>query len=91
MKPWDGKVPELKLSDSPTLSGDSSRSFSLALHIGRTFRGKWTHEARRVIDVFRIPIREKGTDERTRTADLLIASDPSGVAGGCRGLQIPHF
>ena len=70
MKPWDGKVPELKLSDSPTLSGDSSRSFSLALHIGWTFRGKWTHEARRVIDVFRIPIREKGTDERTRTADL---------------------
>jgi hypothetical protein len=30
-------------------------------------------------------------DERTRTADLLITSDPSGVAGDCSGLQIPHF
>jgi hypothetical protein len=30
-------------------------------------------------------------DERTRTADLLITSDPSGVAGVCTGLQIPHF
>ena len=30
-------------------------------------------------------------DERTRTADLLITSDHSGVAGGCRGLQIPHI
>ena len=29
--------------------------------------------------------------ERTRTADLLITSDPSGVAGVCRGLQIPHI
>jgi hypothetical protein len=30
-------------------------------------------------------------DERTRTADLLITSDHSGVAGVCRGLQIPHI
>src|SRR5215203_4471747 len=30
-------------------------------------------------------------DERTRTADLLITSDRSGVAGVCRGLQIPHI
>ena len=30
-------------------------------------------------------------DERTRTADLLITSDNSYVAGTCRGLQIPHF
>jgi hypothetical protein len=30
-------------------------------------------------------------DERTRTADLLITSDRSGVAGACRGLQIPHI
>jgi hypothetical protein len=30
-------------------------------------------------------------DERTRTADLLITSDPSGVAGMCRGLQNRHF
>src|SRR5215208_2895190 len=30
-------------------------------------------------------------DERTRTADLLITSDHSGVAGVCTGLQIPHF
>ena len=29
-------------------------------------------------------------DERTRTADLLITSDNSCVAGVCRGLQIPH-
>src|SRR5829696_3025979 len=28
-------------------------------------------------------------DERTRTALLLITSDHSGVAGGCRGLQNP--
>jgi hypothetical protein len=30
-------------------------------------------------------------DERTRTADLLITSDPSGVAEGCRVLQIPQI
>src|SRR5918995_1191073 len=30
-------------------------------------------------------------DERSRIADLLITSDPSGVAGVCRRLQIPHF
>jgi hypothetical protein len=30
-------------------------------------------------------------DERTRTADLLITSDPSGVAGVCRGLQNLHI
>ena len=29
-------------------------------------------------------------DERTRTADLLITSVRSVVAGRCRGLQIPH-
>src|SRR5829696_3417289 len=30
-------------------------------------------------------------DERTRTAFLLITSDHSGVAGVCRGLQMPHI
>jgi RNA polymerase sigma-70 factor (ECF subfamily) len=30
-------------------------------------------------------------DERTRTADLLITSDNSAVAGACRSLQIPHI
>jgi hypothetical protein len=30
-------------------------------------------------------------DERTRTADLLITSDPSHVAGVCLGLQIRHI
>ena len=30
-------------------------------------------------------------DERTRTADLLITSDASGVAGVCMSLQIPHI
>jgi hypothetical protein len=30
-------------------------------------------------------------DERTRTADLLITSDHSDVAGVCRGLQMPHI
>jgi hypothetical protein len=30
-------------------------------------------------------------DERTRTADLLITSDQSGVAGVCTALQNPHF
>jgi hypothetical protein len=34
---------------------------------------------------------EQRADERTRTADLLITSDHSGVAGVCRGLQIPHI
>ncbi len=34
---------------------------------------------------------KKRADERTRTADLLITSDRSGVAGTCTGLQIPHF
>jgi hypothetical protein len=33
----------------------------------------------------------KRADERTRTADLLITSDHSGVAGVCRRLQIPHI
>src|SRR5215218_1362293 len=32
----------------------------------------------------------KRADERTRTADLLITSVRSVVAGRCRGLQIPH-
>jgi len=32
----------------------------------------------------------KRADERTRTADLLITSDYSGVAGACTDLQIPH-
>src|SRR5215208_872941 len=35
--------------------------------------------------------RKKRADERTRTADLLITSDASGVAGVCTGLQIPHI
>ena len=34
---------------------------------------------------------KKRADERTRTADLLITSDHSGVAGGCTGMQIPHI
>jgi hypothetical protein len=34
---------------------------------------------------------KKRADERTRTADLLITSDRSRVAGVCTGLQIPHF
>jgi hypothetical protein len=34
---------------------------------------------------------KKRADERTRTADLLITSDQSGVAGVCLGLQIPHI
>jgi hypothetical protein len=34
---------------------------------------------------------KRRADERTRTADLLITSDRSGVAGVCTGLQIPHF
>jgi hypothetical protein len=33
---------------------------------------------------------KKRADERTRTADLLITSDPSGVAGMCTELQTPH-
>src|SRR5918911_3414510 len=34
---------------------------------------------------------KRRADERTRTADLLITSDHSGVAGVCTGLQIPHI
>ena len=34
---------------------------------------------------------KRGADERTRTADLLITSDRSCVAGVCRGLQMPHI
>ena len=40
--------------------------------------------------VFPLSIRKKRADERTRTADLLITSDNSGVAEVCRSLQIPH-
>jgi hypothetical protein len=34
---------------------------------------------------------KKRADERTQTADLLITSDNSRVAGVCRGLQMPHI
>jgi hypothetical protein len=34
---------------------------------------------------------KKRANERTRTADLLITSDPSGVAWVCLGLQSPIF
>jgi hypothetical protein len=34
---------------------------------------------------------KRRADERTRTADLLITSVRSGVAGVCRGLQMPHI
>jgi hypothetical protein len=30
-------------------------------------------------------------DERTRTAFLLVTGDPSGVAEGCMGMQMPHI
>jgi hypothetical protein len=33
---------------------------------------------------------KRGADERTRTADLLITSVRSHVAGACTGLQISH-
>jgi hypothetical protein len=33
---------------------------------------------------------KRGADERTRTADLLITSVRSLVAGRCTALQIPH-
>jgi hypothetical protein len=36
-------------------------------------------------------LENRRADERTRTADLLITSDRSCVAGVCRGLQMPHF
>src|SRR5215211_3053028 len=32
-------------------------------------------------------LQNRGADERTRTADLLITSDHSGVAGGCGGCE----
>jgi hypothetical protein len=35
--------------------------------------------------------RKNRADERTRTADLLITSDHSSVAGVCRRLQMPHI
>ena len=41
--------------------------------------------------LFRLSKPKKRADERTRTADLLITSDHSGVAGVCTGLQISHF
>src|SRR5215217_8045936 len=44
-----------------------------------------------VVAVIQLTYTDSGrADERTRTADLLITSDPSGVAGGCPGLQLPH-
>jgi hypothetical protein len=39
----------------------------------------------------RSPSRFKRADERTRTAHLLITSEPMGVAGVCTGLQITHI
>jgi hypothetical protein len=39
-----------------------------------------------------VPVhRVQRADERTRTADLLIRSDQSGVAGVCAGLQFPYI
>jgi hypothetical protein len=35
--------------------------------------------------------RKRRAGEWIRTADLLIRSDRSCVAGGCRRLQIPHI
>jgi hypothetical protein len=35
--------------------------------------------------------RLRRADERTRTTDLLITSDPSGIARVCRESQILHF
>jgi hypothetical protein len=44
-----------------------------------------------VVAVIRLTYTDSGrADERTRTALLLITSDHSGVAGVCRGLQMPH-
>ena len=39
----------------------------------------------------RSPSRFKRADERTRTADLLITSEPIRVAGACLGFQISHI
>jgi spore photoproduct lyase len=51
-------------------------------------------ETSKLVDVrtfsLAMPIFERA-DERTRTADLLITSDNSRVAGVCTGLQIPHI
>ena len=44
-----------------------------------------------VFSFLRVLQAKKRADERTRTADLLITSDRSGVAGVCRGLQMPHI
>jgi hypothetical protein len=43
------------------------------------------------ISSIRLIYGQKRAGERTRTANLLITSDRSGVAGVCRGLQIPHI
>src|SRR4028118_938040 len=43
-----------------------------------------------LLRVFSISKPNKGADERTRTADLLITSEPMGVAWVCTKLQIPH-
>ena len=40
--------------------------------------------------VSRIAKPKERADERTRTADLLITSERSGVAGVCTRLQTPH-
>src|SRR5215217_3643045 len=44
-----------------------------------------------VFSFLRVLQAKKRADERTRTAGLLITSDRSGVAGVCRGLQMPHI
>src|SRR5215218_5921893 len=43
------------------------------------------------LDVLVSVQRVQRADERTRTAYLLVTSDRSGVAGVCKGLQIPHI
>ena len=49
----------------------------------------WTMQRRRAYSLYLRRIER--ADERTRTADLLITSDPSGVAGGCTRLQYPYI
>src|ERR671919_6996 len=71
-------------ANAPKLSAMGSSSTLLRREGART----WSSHTDAGIRPFRFAL---WSNERTRTTDLLITSDHSGVAGVCRGLQMPHY
>src|SRR5215207_1178851 len=68
---------------TPPIAGSYSRHFAaVSVSVGTVVYGEQNSPANK---------RKQRALERTRTVDLLITSDQSGVARYCSGLQIPHI